>query len=99
MESTDPLFPGALGDFELTLVGQSDGETEGYGGNGTFTGTQLVRRFSQVQADYNTVDRTIVMTILDFTLGGVFEGSFDGTNLFVADSSAACSCQVILSRQ
>ena len=99
MNSTDPNFPGAFGDLELTLVGQNDGETEEYGGSGTLTGQQVVRRFSQVQAEYNTVDRTILMTILDLSLGGVFTGSYDGTNLFIADSSVACSCEAVLSRE
>ena len=89
---------GTIGDFVLTLVGEKDGETEDYGGNGTLTSTQLLRRFSQVQAEYNTVDRTLLMTILDLSLGGVFEGTYDGTNLFIADS-VACFCEMTLVRE
>ena len=88
---------GPIGDFSVTLVGESDGETEQYGGNGTLTSPQLLRRFSQVQAEYNTVDRTLLMTILDLSLAGVFKGSFDGTTLFIADS-AACLCEMTLTR-
>jgi hypothetical protein len=93
LNSTDGL--GAFGSIELTLVGQHDGETEEYGGEGLLTGTQVVRRFSQVQADYNTVDRTLTMTILDLSLGAVYDGVYNGTSLFIADSTV-CRCEALL---
>ncbi len=94
--STDPFLQGKIGDLELTLVGEKDGAIEEYQGQGLLTGFRAIRRFQQVQGEYDTASQTVEIGIIDFAiLAGLFEGTFDGTFLSIADS-ALCRCGAIL---
>jgi hypothetical protein len=96
--STSQVFPGAIGDFVITLVGEEDGQVEEYSGEGILTGNQFIRRFRNVQGEYNTSTGEIEIVILDLsTVGNTFRGSFQNGSLFIADSTI-CGCEAFLTR-
>lgn len=96
--STSQAPAGAIGDFVITLSGERDGQVEEYSGEGILTGTQFIRRFRNVQGEYNTSTGQIEIIILDLTtVGNTFRGTFENGSLFIADSMI-CGCEAILTR-
>lgn len=94
--SISPSF--SLGDMQVNLEGRTDGATEEYRGEGTLFGVNRPFRFQQLEADYDTMTASIDMVIFDFpTALNRFVGTFDGTTLFVSDSSL-CLCQAALTK-
>lgn len=88
----------SFGELTLQLEGEEDGRIEEYRGEGTLFGNRFNNRLQQVDAEYDTTNATIEMTIIDFPgTGAVFQGTFDGTSLFLSDS-VFCICEVALTR-
>lgn len=97
--STSQSLPGAIGDFVITLSGEKDGQVEEYSGEGILTGNQFIRRFKNVQGEYNTSTGQIEIIILDLTtVGNTFRGTFESGSLFIADSMI-CGCEAVLTRE